>query len=307
MRAGLSSDLRRDEMLKCGLWIIVPLVVTGCLPSANAHDKLPLGDGKISAESKSGYVMACQTHFPGGGGAHRSGPWISDGYWDPSAKPRVEGSVNWPNARVNISVEGSERVVRANNLPMHESGEFPVRPGSEAYQYDRNPNSIGEQNILLRMPAEPALAEQPRCVPMGMIGFAVSGVAIFNAFDLGGRDAPAYEIQDKCNGHPEMTSQYHYHDWSPCIADKGSDAPVGWILDGFPILGPVDAAGKAYTNADLDDCHGMTGPVMIDGKRTVTYHYRFTLEFPYTIGCFKGEPIRTDRPRLPPAPPPPLP
>ncbi len=282
-------------------------VLLGTSISARAHDNaLPLGDGKISALPKNGYVMACETHFPGGGGAHRAGSWVKNGYWTPSEKPQVEGNVRWPNARISVTVEGKERVVRANNLPTHPSGTFPIRPGSTAYDYDRNPNRIAEQAILLRMPAAPQFAKSPHCVPMGMIGFAVSGVAIFNAFDLGGRDAPAYEIQDKCNGHPEITSQYHYHDWSPCLKAEAqsADAPVGWILDGFPILGPVDANGREYTNADLDACHGMTGPVMIGGKRVVTYHYRFTREFPYTIGCFKGAPIHIARPRPPRFPPP---
>jgi YHYH protein len=272
---------------------------------AFAHDtRLPLGDGKVSATPKIGQVMACDTHFPGGGGAHRSGDWIKDGYWTPSAKPQVEGNVRWPNAQISVRVEGPHRVVRANNLPTHPSGTFPIRPGSQAYGYDRNPNVIAAQSILLRMPVTPHFAKTPQCVPMGMIGFAVSGVAIFNAFDLGGRDAPAYEIQDKCNGHPEITSQYHYHDWSPCLKAASADAPVGWILDGFPILGPVDEKGHEYTNADLDTCHGVTGPVVIDGKRVVTYHYRFTREFPYTIGCFKGAPIPVARPhpRFPPPP-----
>jgi YHYH protein len=272
--------------------------------SASAHDEsLPLGDGKFSAAPKSGHVMACQTHFPGGGGAHRTGDWIKDGSWTPSGKPQVEGNVLWPNARIKITVEGQERVVRANNLPTHPSGTFPIRPGSKAYAYDRNPNRIAEQAILLKMPVAPRFAKSPECVPMGMIGFATSGVAIFNAFDLGGRDAPAYEIQDKCNGHPEITSQYHYHDWSPCLKAASPDAPVGWMLDGFPILGPYDDKGRTFTNKDLDECHGRTGRVLIDGKWVVTYHYRFTLEFPYTIGCFKGAPIRIARPR-PPGPPP---
>ncbi len=271
---------------------------------AHAHGThLPLGDGKLTNTPKIGYVLACQSRFPGGGGATLAGPWIKDGYWTPAAKPQVEGNVRWPNARVSIAVEGSERVVRANGLPSHETGEFPVRPGSVAYRYDRNPNSIGERPVLLRMPATPKPATQPSCVPMGMIGFAVSGVAIFNAFDLQGRDAPAYEMQDKCNGHPEITSQYHYHDLSPCLKAATPDAPVGWILDGFPILGPVDGKGRVYASADLDVCHGMTGPVMIDGKRVMTYHYRFTRDFPYTISCFRGSPIAVER-RRPMMPPP---
>lgn len=291
----------------CPAVTVFAILLMSCKPSiAHDHNRdLPLGDGKIGAIPKQGYVMACQTRFPGGGGAQRSGDWIQDGYWNPSAKPQVEGSVTWPNAKITITLEGKERVVRANNLPTHPSGEFPVRSGTKAYEYDRNPNHIGQQNILLRMPATPEMAPQPACVPMGLIGFAVSGVAIFNAFDLSGRDAPAYEIQDKCNGHPERTSQYHYHDWSPCLKGKDSAEPLGWILDGFPILGPLDAKGREYTNADLDECHGMTGLVRIDGKLVTTYHYRFTREFPYTIGCFKGAPITIDRPKPPTGPPPP--
>jgi hypothetical protein len=126
---------------------------------------------------------------------------------------------------------------------------------------------------------------------MGMIGFALSGAAIFSAFDAGGRDAPAHEIQDRCNGHPERSSQYHYHNWSPCLGAADGDAPVGWMLDGFPILGPLDAGGREITNADLDLCHGRVGPVRIDGRIVTIYHYRFTLEFPYTIGCFRGMPV----------------
>lgn len=284
------------------------------VPTAFAHDaalhakpisaikqqpnRLPLGDGKISTMPRNGYVMACRSSFPGRGGAHRVGEWIDKtaGTWDLSGKPQVEGSVNWPNAAITVTLEGNERVVRANNLPTHPSGQFPIRPGSKAFEYDRNPNSIKEQTVLLRLPAEPQAVAQPGCVPLGMIGFALSGVAIFNAFDLAGRDAPAYEIQDSCNGHPERTGQYHYHDWSPCLAKDASgkayahDDPVGWMLDGFPILGPIGEGGKPITNADLDECHGRVGNVRVDGQIKPMYHYRFTLAYPYTIGCFKGVP-----------------
>ena len=237
--------------------------------------------------------MACSTRF-GGGGAQRVGEWISNGTWDPAAKPVVEGSVQWPNAAISITRDGAYRVIRANNLPTHASGEYPVKAGTVAYSYDRNPNAIREQNVLLRLPAEPVLGSTPECVPMGMVGFANSGAAIFNAFDAQGRDAPAYEIQDLCNGHPERGGSYHYHDWSPCLAkdasgkDYPANAPVGWMLDGLPILGPVDDTGRAVTNADLDECHGRVGPVLLDGQVRQMYHYRFTAEYPYTIGCFRA-------------------
>jgi YHYH protein len=264
-------------------------------PSASAQ-RLPLGDGKISSTPKQGYVLTCNSRFGGRGGAHRIGEWIdvAAALWDPAGKPQVEGQIVWPNAAITVTREADLRIVRSNNLPLHASGQFPVRPGSKAFEYDRNPNAIREQSILLRLPAEPVPASQPNCVPMGMIGFALSGVAIFNAFDALGRDAPAYEIQDQCNGHPERRGQYHYHDWSPCLAKDAAgrsyaaDEPVGWMLDGFPILGPVDEAGRTIANADLDECHGKLGKVRVDGQVKTLYHYRFTKEYPYTIGCFKG-------------------
>jgi hypothetical protein len=273
--------------------------VMGCAYTAlsAAHsdhkDGLPLGDGKVSATPQRGYVVACSTRFPGGGGAHRTGTWVRDGRWFPSEKPHVEGNVMWPNAQITVTVEGDQRMVRANNLPTHATGEFPIRPGSAAHAFDRNPNRIAAQTVLLRLPAQPKAAAQPGCVPMGMIGFALSGTAIFNAFDLAGRDAPAYEIQDRCNGHPERGGTYHYHDWSPCIADesgqqgKHSDL-VGFMLDGFAIYGPRGENGVELKNADLDECHGHTHEVLLDGKMVRAYHYHFTQEYPYTIGCFRG-------------------
>jgi hypothetical protein len=282
----------------------VLLIVSLCIASCpiQAH-RLPLGDGKVSTSPQPGFVFSCpmpQGSPPGFGppmGAHKAGSWISGSSWDPKQKPVVEGTVRWPNARISIGIEGQQRVVRANNLPSHETGEFPIRPGSAAFAYDRNPNRIAPQTILLRLPVAPMPKATPACVPMGMVGFALSGVAIFNALDLAHRDAPAHEIQDKCNGHPEERSSYHYHNWSPCLPDPDGKAGrhsslAGWMLDGFPIFGPKGDGGKPVRNADLDACHGHTHAVMIDGKQVVTYHYHFTAAYPYTIGCFKGAVVR---------------
>lgn len=277
--------------------LLVSLLLLVNASLVQAHDtELPLGDGKISSVPKVGYVFSCQQHFnPNAPGAFRTGPWIKGNHWTRTGKPQVEGDVTWPNSRVSVTREGDKRIVRSNNLPDHPTGIFPIQSGSEAYRYDRNPGHIAAQHILLTLPANPKIAAEPSCVPMGMIGFAISGVAIYNALDARGDDAAAHEMQDRCDGHPQQDAQYHYHSWSPCLAkdDKDKDAPVGWMLDGFPILGPVDARGKHYTDADLDACHGMVGPVDIDGKRVVMYHYRFTDEYPYTIGCFRGTPITT--------------
>ncbi len=277
-------------------------------PGSASGAMQPLGDGKFSSQAKRDYVVACDLHFPGGGGAHRSGEWIGKGTWTRQGKPTVEGNVLWPNAAISVVLEGKQRVVRANNLPKHATGKFPIRAGSRAYVYDRNPNRVREQMVLLRLPADPVITAAPSCVPMGMIGFALSGVAIFNAFDLQGRDAPAYEIQDKCNGHPEIGGRYHYHDWSACMQDREGQAGhhsslVGFMLDGFPIYGPRGEGGRRLKNADLDACHGHQHTIELDGRKQSRYHYHFTNEFPYSIGCFRGTPLVM--PRMPPPPRPP--
>ncbi|MBM3503869.1 MAG: YHYH protein [Alphaproteobacteria bacterium] len=265
--------------------------------AAIAHDGLPIGDGKIAREPRVGHVFVCETRF-GGGGAQRVGPWVREGFWFAGEKIAVRGNVPWPNARFSIAVEGRDRVIRANNLPNHASGQFPVRADDPAYAYDRNPNTIREQGIVWRLPAQPVPAAHPTCVPMGQIGIALSGVAIYNALDGLGRDAPAYEIQDACGGHPERSGQYHYHDLSPCLDDREGKAGrhsalLGYALDGFGIFGPVGDDGKEVGNAALDACHGHVHEVPWDGRRVTIYHYHFTREYPYTLGCFRGAVDRT--------------
>ncbi len=251
---------------------------------------LPVGDGKISSSPQRGYVYSCITQF-NGGGAQVNGPWFNnDGTWDLTKKISVQGSVTWPHS-FNISVNGDQRVFTSNDLPDHPTGNFPVSTSDPAYQVDRNPNTIQSQSITLSIPANPTIAAQPTCVG-GMVGIITSGVLIFSAFDAGGRDAAAHEVQDSCNGHPQESGIYHYHDLSPCIKDNatGQSALLGYALDGFGIYGPYDANGKELTNADLDECHGITSQVEWDGKQVVMYHYVATREFPYVVGCFRGTP-----------------
>ena len=158
---------------------------------AFAHgDALPLGDGKISSEPKVGYIFSCQQNFNGNApGAQVVGPWINGTVWYPDEKLHVQGDVQWPNSSITVTEENGFRIVRANNLPKHATGEFPVNRSDPAYQIDRNPNTISEQQILLKLPLSPSLVT-PTCVSMGMIGFALSGTAIFNGLDAGGRGQP---------------------------------------------------------------------------------------------------------------------
>lgn len=256
-------------------------------------NELPLGDGRISSVPRTGFLMSCTTHWRRG--PTHSGPWIQGESWDPAAKPAVEGSVTWSAHRISITTRGNERIISANNLPDHPTGVFPISSSDPAYSYDRNPNAIRPQHVLLRLPLNPVAAATPTCVPMGMVGFTVDGVAIYNAVDDGGTDAVAHEVQDRCGGHPQHNGQYHYHGPSPCMPNEMTSGLVGYALDGFGIYGMKDrATGRVLRDSDLDACHGIISPVMWDGKLVNMYHYVLTSEYPYTIGCFRGTPTMTN-------------
>ena len=259
---------------------------------------IPLGDGKVSTEPKVGYVYSCQTSFTGGGAMH-AGDWIEGDTWDLTKKISVEGSVSWPSAVFSAILKGAQRLLSGNGLPVGAlTGIFPIQSSDPAYQYDRNPNSIEETNLSVSLPENPVMAATASCVPMGAIGYALNGVAIYNALDDAGRDAVAHEVQDLCSGHPQQAGQYHYHGPSDCMphADE-NNALVGYALDGFGIYSRYDAEGHEYTNADLDACHGITSDIEWNGKTVSMYHYVLTEEYPYTIGCFRGTPIRTNMPQ----------
>ena len=253
---------------------------------------LPLGDGLRTLTPTQGELMSCVTSFPKGN--PHSGPWIQGDYWYPAQKVAVEGSVSWVGD-TQVSTSGSTTTILSNNLPDEPSGIFPIQPGDPAYQYDTNPNYIESQNIDLTLPADPQVAATPTCVPMGMIGFAVNGVAIYNALDASGNDAAAHEVQDSCDAHPQGAGQYHYHGPSPCMPNVDTSSLVGYALDGFGIYGEKDlTTGKTLHDTDLDACHGTSSAVMWHGKQVTMYHYVLTAEYPYTIGCFKGTPVAAD-------------
>jgi hypothetical protein len=248
----------------------------------------------VSSSAQRGFVYACQERPGRPGGAAHAGPWIHGSTFDLTGKAVVDGRERW-SGRVRFTVRGSRLLITGNALPTSTpTGRFPISPTDDAYGYDRNPNSIAAQTVSLGLPARPELAASPSCLPMGMIGIATNGVALFNALDDSHRDAVAHETQDLCDGHPQRRSIYHYHSIPTCIAGttaKAQQKLVGYALDGFPIFGPRDENGTLLTNAALDACHGHVGQVTLRGTRIRTYHYHATLEYPYTLGCFRGTPV----------------
>ena len=255
--------------------------------------KLPLGDGRYRTSPAKGYVDTCQTRF-GGGGAFRNGPWIDEqhGTWDLKLKISVAGSVR-RTATGSSRVSGSSLWIAGNGLPAR-SGVFPVAANDPAFQYDRNPNTIQAYTLSVRLPATPRVSGTPTCIG-GTIGVSATGIPIFSAFDAGGRDAAAHEIQDAYGGHPQMSGQYHYHSlpatWKDARTKGHASRLFGYALDGFGIYGAYDEHGKRLSTASLDACHGRTSTVLWHGKYRRIYHYVATADFPYLVSCYRGTPI----------------
>ncbi len=259
-----------------------------------ADGVLPVGDNKLVLDgAKRGYVYLCNAgNATGAGGADTRGPWFvnDDTEYDINQKVHVTGDVKW-QGRYSMSVSGDTRKVSVNAVPVDEpTGSFPISSSDPAYQYDRNPNHIAEQSLEYDLTADPQILSTPQCMG-GEVGVTTVGVPLFSAFDAGNRDAGAWEVQDDCDGHPQMTSEYHYHTLSSCIADTGVDTVLGFALDGFPITGPKVGTNNVLTTGDLDECHGITSTIDLDGKSVTTYHYVMTEDFPYSVSCFRGTAI----------------
>jgi len=166
--------------------------------------------------------------------------------------PPVEGEVD-------IRIVGEWRVIDANAVPTHPVGRFPNRG---------NPHSIAEQDLTLRVPARPKLADAPTALELGIFGVAVNGVP----FDPGAaewyhgdRGSPwRYEALggavalgvDTNHAHVQPTGKYHYHGLPTGLLDETDDGTghgplVGWALDGFPIYALRGYADPADPNSGI--------------------------------------------------------
>ena len=241
-------------------------------------------------------LWLCGLPSDGAGNSDATDWTNADGTWDYTKKPQVAGNDSWIS-EFDVSLDDNgNRVITGNALPDHPTGVFPITPGSDAYKYDGNPNIISEHEVLYVFPAIPQIASEPSCVPFGPSGISLSGSAIYHGASTLGNDAAAHEMLDRFGGHTDGTETYHYHFPSEDLQDhihthtSGHSALMGYMLDGFGIYGPHGEDGSILTSADLDECHGHTHEVLWDGEMINLYHYHWTYDFPYNIGCFKGTP-----------------
>jgi len=217
-----------------------------------------------------------------------------------------------------VTTDSTYRTFKGNGLPSTPMGTFgPVQPGTAAYPYysaapgggnitpatpgfGQNYSSaaaigISPYNLYVKVPMNPVYLATPQPIDYLILGVTLTGTVWHAEVAQATTTLWANPISilplDQCFGHP-YSQQYHLHGYSwKCFPNQGTtgQSPLfGYALDGFGIYGPRGADGKEITNAQLDECHGMTSPVLFNGKIQNIYHYVLNSEYPYSVGCFRG-------------------
>lgn len=240
--------------------------------------------------------------------------WVEGDRLIMSLIPVVNGSEAMEH-EFEMTVNETSRRLKGNGIPNHPMGTYPIPKNTLAYDvygalpaegYD-NAAEIPTKpyNLDITVPRYPKVSEDgPFCLAPVVTGVATqTGVAwhLEYAADASYRamDPNAALFTDLCWGHPYET-QYHYHGYSwKCFPDQGNTgehSPLfGYALDGFGIYGPYSENGVFVTNEDLDECHGHEHEIEWEGEIVENmYHYHLNNEYPYSVGCYKGEPVMID-------------
>ena len=169
--------------------------------------------------------------------------------------------------------------VESDGLPTHQ-----MMVGITAWQQQVPlPQNYTGDNAW-RFPLNPVPAAQPQTIRnhflRGAIAIAVNGVPIFNPQNNRGEISAEIGELDQYGGHAGRADDYHYH-VVPLYLQKyvGSNNPVAFALDGYPIYGLTEPDGSTPTN--LDEFHGHYTP-------GIGYHYLASTNYPYVIGGFHG-------------------
>jgi len=193
----------------------------------------------------------------------------------------------------DIYIENGFVVIKTSGLPDHKSPYYLNtqwhETSYEAYNGDNpgfnlNPNRISSFNYTYKIPLEPTKATNSPPTQLGVIGVSINGVPFFNQYAGPNNQPLTNEVNsfDQYNGHPQQQGAYHYHvEPTYLTATKGSTVLLGFLLDGFPVYGPIEN-GDMVTNDNLDAFHGHEHATTDypDG----IYHYHITDEDPYING-----------------------
>lgn len=194
-----------------------------------------------------------------------------------------------------ITSDGTFLTIKTDGTPDYKSAYYPMTNALyEAYvgttfgggTFAKNPNRIATQTLTFKIPLNPTVAVTHLATPLGPIGVALNGVALFNQYAGPSNTPLTSEINsfDKYYGHPTATSLYHYHVEPLYLTTVKSTKSglMGFLLDGFPVYGPQEENGTTVVSSGLDSYHGHTHNT-VDYPSGI-YHYHFTADAPYMNG-----------------------
>ncbi len=220
--------------------------------------------------------------------------------YDRSAKPPTNILVNFSFAAANATNHGAAMAtlfqpfapkvqthwddrffyIESDGMPAH-----PLMVGITAWQQQVPLPQTYTGNNAWQLPLQPQVAVQPISAKThffrGAIAIAVNGVPIFNPIKNDGiTDTYLAGELDNYGGHSGRADDYHYH-IAPLHLQKyvGSNNPVAFALDGYPIYGLTEPDGAPASG--LDEFNGHTTPEL-------GYHYHATKTYPYLNGGFHG-------------------
>lgn len=186
----------------------------------------------------------------GAGGAAFAHPGHDEGAIFFLAAANGIGAGSSTGSVATITIEGGYRVIRANGLPDHQTGQFPGRG---------NPNRISAQSYTFRMPLAPRTNALARSSRGAWFGVALNGVPFEPGTAEFWNNQPEWVMEaksgfidlglDRNNAHVQPQGSYHYHGLPTGLMERlGGDGTkmllVGYAADGFPIY-----TSRAYTVA----------------------------------------------------------
>ena len=181
---------------------------------------------------------------------------------------------------VSIRRDTKNFYVESNGIPNH-----PLMVGITAWQQQVPIPQPYKGSNAWQIPLLPVPAKQPLSARdnffRGAIAIAANGVPIFNPIKNDGQtDTFLAGELDAYGGHAGQADDYHYHIAPLHLQTKlGSNTPIGYALDGYPLVGLTELTGAEPSG--LDTFNGHT-----DGD--LGYHYHATKTYPYINGGFHG-------------------
>jgi len=157
--------------------------------------------------------------------------------------------------------------------------------------------NVERQNFVFQIPRFPAVPTTKTETPLGSIGVAINGVAIFNAkaAETEVLNGTTYTINavesheelgiDDGSGHPQEDGIYHYHSDPIKVYDKNSSVHspiIGFAFDGFPIYGPYGFnTSNDKTIRRITSSYRLKTKLRADGS---TPNGRYVEDFEYVAG-----------------------